>query len=324
MIWLTWRQLRAQAAVTGAALAFLGVLLAVTGPHLADGGDALLGRLTETDQTVYYVVLAAMFVLPAVIGMFWGAPLIARELESGTHRLAWNQSVTRTRWLLTRLSLTGLAAATAAGLASLAVTWWSGPIDRAAAAGGSEGVDPFFPRLHPLVFAARGVVPVGVAVFAFVLGVTLGLLIRRTVPAMATALAVYVGVEFAVPVWIRPQLVPTERTTVPVDGKGPIGVGEDSLRMALDQPGSWITSQETLDASGHVLGSLPSSVTECTPPTPVETCLATLTRQHYRQRITYHPADHFWPLQWAETALYLTLSLALAALCVWWLRRRPA
>ena len=74
-----------------------------------------------------------MLVLPALIGLFWGAPLIARELEAGTHRLVWNQSVTRTRWLAVKLGLLGLAAIAAAGLGSLAVDWWSDPLDKAAA-----------------------------------------------------------------------------------------------------------------------------------------------------------------------------------------------
>ena len=56
-----------------------------------------------------------MLALPALIGLFWGAPLIARELEAGTHRLVWNQSVTRGRWLAVKLGLIGLAAAAATG-----------------------------------------------------------------------------------------------------------------------------------------------------------------------------------------------------------------
>jgi hypothetical protein len=83
-----------------------------------------------------------------------GEPLITLELEAGTHRLVWNQSVTRTRWLAVKLGLIGLAAITAAGLGSLAVTWWSGPIDRTA--GG-------FPRMAPVLFNARGIVPIGYA-----------------------------------------------------------------------------------------------------------------------------------------------------------------
>ena len=58
----------------------------------------------------YFVGGAVLYLFPAVIGAFWGAPLISRELEAGTFRLAWNQSVTRTRWTLVKLALVGLTA----------------------------------------------------------------------------------------------------------------------------------------------------------------------------------------------------------------------
>src|SRR4029453_7285318 len=77
-------------------------------------------------------VTAVVLLLPALIGLFWGAPLLARELEAGTHRLVWNQSITRTRWLAVKLAVTGLAAMTAAGLGSLVVSWWANPIEKAA------------------------------------------------------------------------------------------------------------------------------------------------------------------------------------------------
>jgi hypothetical protein len=56
---------------------------------------------------------------------------VARELETGTYRLAWTQSVTRTRWLAVKLGVVGLTSVAVAGLLSLMVTWWSSPIDRA-------------------------------------------------------------------------------------------------------------------------------------------------------------------------------------------------
>ena len=87
-----------------------------------------------------------MLVVPALIGMFWGAPLIARELETGTYRLAWTQGVTRKRWLAVKLGLVGLASMAVAGLLSLMVTWWSSPLDRVNA-------DPF------TLFDQRGIVP---------------------------------------------------------------------------------------------------------------------------------------------------------------------
>ncbi|GAA4834789.1 hypothetical protein [Kitasatospora terrestris] len=89
MIWLTWRQFRTQAAVVFAAVAALAAALAVTGPQLADlyrtAGSSLVDQIASSDRTLYYTGLLAVLAVPAVIGMFWGAPLVSRELETGTH-----------------------------------------------------------------------------------------------------------------------------------------------------------------------------------------------------------------------------------------------
>ncbi|WP_405530873.1 ABC transporter permease [Streptomyces canus] len=219
MIWLTWRQLRMQTAVVAATPAVLVALLATTGPRLAGlratAGRDLIQQLTSADTTLYFAGAVTVLLVPALLGMFWGAPLVARELESGTHRLAWNQSVTRTRWLLAKFIFTGGTAVAAAGLATLAVSWWSSPIDQAVAAGGSDSTDNFVPHVDPAVFAARGIVPFGYAAFAFVLGVTLGAVIRRTVPAMATTLATSTALQIAMPLWIRPHLATPSTVTVP-------------------------------------------------------------------------------------------------------------
>ena len=119
-----------------------------------------------------------------------GRPLVTRELDAGTHRLAWTHT-TRTRWLVAKLAFVGLAAMAAAGLLSLAVSWWAGPID-AAVASRERHARPRDLRLPADVgeiFDARGIVPIGYAAFAFALGVTVGVLVRRTLPAMAILLA---------------------------------------------------------------------------------------------------------------------------------------
>src|SRR3990170_1245699 len=128
MIWMTWRQLRASAAIVFGALALAAVVLAVTGPQLADlfrvAGEDFFGRLSSdrAKTGVFYAGTALVYAVSAVIGAFWGAPMVAREIEAGTHLLVWNQSITRTRWLATKLGLTALAAA-ASGLIGLALTW---------------------------------------------------------------------------------------------------------------------------------------------------------------------------------------------------------
>lgn len=141
MIWLTWRQFRVQAVAVAGLLAAFAVLLLVTGPHLVtlyrDSGfaachgncGASVGSfltMLNADRPYHLVYLlgaALIVVLPGVIGLFWGAPLIARELETGTFRLAWNQSVTRDRWLTAKLGVLGLASMAAAILLAWACFW---------------------------------------------------------------------------------------------------------------------------------------------------------------------------------------------------------
>lgn len=131
MIRLACLQFRAQAATALAALAALAVVLAVTGPRLTHlyGGVAACTTPSEctaaatalTTKLPFVRVLSALAVLcaPGLIGVFWGAPLITRELETGTLRLAWTQSITRTRWLAVKLALAGLASIATAGLFSV-------------------------------------------------------------------------------------------------------------------------------------------------------------------------------------------------------------
>lgn len=213
MTWLTWRQLRGSVATTAALLLALAAALALTGPGLAaryaagiaectrnDTCDSFYNRFFGGHEFTFLAVSLVVLLLPAVVGVFWGAPMITRELDAGTHLLVWNQSVTRHRWLAVKLGLTVLAAVAAAGLCGLMVTWWSGPLDRSA----SENLAP----MAPLVFGARGILPIAYAAFAVVLGVTAGMLVRRTLPAMALTLAVFAGMQLAVPLAVRPHLMP--------------------------------------------------------------------------------------------------------------------
>jgi hypothetical protein len=347
MIWLTWRQFRGAAAMMAAVLAVLAVVLALTGPGLADdyatgvaactaqpgGCSDFVRRFFRDNQTPFLAVNAVVLVLPALIGLFWGASLITRELEAGTHRLVWNQSITRTRWLAVKLGLTALAAMIAAGLVSLAVTWWSSPIDTAAAND--------FPRMGPVVFGARGIVPIGYSAFAFALGVTVGMLVRRTLPAMAITLAVFVAVQVATPLLVRPHLLPPTRSTIEINdsnlrdfvgGQRASGGGGDGVQVTVHPPdmGAWVLSSRTVDASGHAVDTIPLSTSSgpCAPSGPFEqgisACLAEISRLGYRQQVTYQPSSRFWPFQWYETGINTALALGLVGFCFWRIRRRLA
>ena len=355
MIWLTWRQFRVPAAAIAGALTALALILALTGPGLADeystgiadctaqGGDcsSFVDRFFQDNEGLGFAVTAVVLVLPALIGLFWGAPLIARELEAGTHRLVWNQSVTRTRWLAVKLGLVGLAVIAAAGLATLAVDWWSDPIDNAAAANGSRS------RMEPLLFGARGIVPIAYAAFAFALGVTVGMLVRRTVAAMAITLAVFVAVQIAMPELVRQHLSAPVRSNIDVTSSTFSGIGferDNRVRLEVDDSvkGAWVLSGGTVDSSGRAVRtigphpSLSPNSGPCAPPRGAQAqppagpgkelapCLAEIERLGYRYQVAYHPAGRFWPFQWYETGIYFALALGLAGVCFWRIRHRFA
>jgi hypothetical protein len=329
MIWFTWRQFRTQTWITVGGLAVLGVLLVITAGSIADAynaanlagcgsncTDAIDSFLQDvssgTSGTVYDLATPTMYLVPALIGIFWGAPLIAREIESGTHRLAWNQSVTRTRWLVTKLGIVGGASVATVGVLSWAITTWAHRIDEA------NG-----DRIKPLLYGARGVVPISYTLFAFILGVTAGMLIRRTVPAMAATLAVYIGAVAAMPLWIREHLTSAVHATPAFDLSSMYGLGlrpDGTLRVFSKGPSeAWVLSNHVVTSTGQVISANPQY---CSPSKSPEACQQWLGTLGLRQDLTYHPDSHFWSLQWAEAGIFLGIALLLAGFCFWWIRQR--
>jgi hypothetical protein len=346
MMWLTWRQFRAQALAAAAALAVLAIILVITGLRLAHlyGASGIPGcqvhgdcaalvsnftsevRASAIDTALSDLGIGLLLVTPAIIGVFWGAPLITREIETGTFRLAWNQSVTRTRWLAIKLGLIGLASMATAGLLSLMVTWWASPIDRVTGLPDGRNGPPAFTRFAPVLFATRGITPIGYAAFAFALGVTAGVLIRRTVPAMATTLAVFAAVAIVMPLWIRPHLaapahVSTALTSASIDEWSTSGNGGHmSVGGIVNLPGAWVISKQTLTPAGQEFtGPAPHACMSSS--STGSACLTSLSGLHLRQQVTYQPASRYWAFQWYETAIFVMLALALAGLCIWWIRR---
>jgi hypothetical protein len=346
MIWLTWRQFRGPALAVLAGLAVFGIALAVTGPRLAQeyhlsGLAACTGgtdcgsapqlfsfqvKRTGIDVPLYFLGVALTYLIAAVIGMFWGAPLVARELESGTFRLAWTQGVTRTRWLAVKLTLVGLAAMTGTGLLSLAVTWWSRPIDRASALPAADAGLALPDRFAPLIFGSRGIAPIGYAAFAFLLGVAAGVTLRRTVPAMAFTLAVLAGVQVLVPAVLRGHYqAPAVSTTALVltpDRPQSLQLRDGKLTVVapVTMPGAWITSVRTVDSAGRT--AVPAIPPACADPAgTLAECDEAINALRLRQRVAYHPAGRFWAFQWYELGLYLALTTLLVAVCVRRIRR---
>jgi hypothetical protein len=344
MIWLTWRQFRVQAIVAAAILVSAATALLVTGPRLAglydsaglpscrSHGDCpaaasrfLTEALSAPYRQVYLLMVLFMLVLPALIGMFWGAPLIAREIETGTFRMAWNQSITRRRWVTVKVGLVGLAAAATAGLLTLGLTWWVSPVYRAVAVSGANA--PLeLGRFTLPIFDGQGLVPLAYAAFAFLLGATVGVFIRRTIPAMAVTLAVFAVVQVVWGGWIRPHLIAPLHAvysiaSVALQSLGS-GQGEHLFLTAGGRSGEWILGSHPVNAAGHAVRYVPAACQNAFGgPDSFQHCLS---RAGIKLAVTYQPASRFWDFQLVETGIFLGFALLLGWLCVTRVSRRLA
>ncbi len=329
MIWVTWRQHRREllvlALVLGAIAAYLihyGLAEYAAYYHVANGisvatcqqqhrQDALCDALSTDFYDTYsndLVSLIALILLPVLVGMFLGAPLVARELEHGTHRLVWTQSVTRLRWLLVKVGAQVGATLLLFAALSLIVRWWIGPFNL------TNG--PF-----GQYYDITGIVPLAYLAYALALAIAAGAFLRRTVPAMFATLVGYLAVRIPIGVWARPQFVP------------PLSVTWDPyIVLPKSNPGNqdWTLYFGFVDQSGqHV--SPPQVYNTCspagTPPvdyTPGSSFTACTHAHGWIETAIWQPADRYWLFQGIESAIFLGLAAVLLGLAIWWVRRRLA
>jgi hypothetical protein len=315
MAWVTWRQNRIQLIAGGAVLFAIALLAAATGPGIREAFDQqdlttclppatrsgcdIIVRHFQTEHDTLALVARYLVFLPALIAVFVGAPLLARELEHGTYRLAWTQGVTRRRWLLSQTLL--LAAATMVGalVVSAIVMWWRLPFDRL------EG------RMSPNRFEIEGIVVPAYAVFALALGVFCGALLKRIVPAMTLALAVFVAVRLAVSNFLRPRYLPPEHDTA---------TGLTPSTHAHD----WVLSNSLVDAVGRQISAARENLA-------IEHAQAArLDAQEYllslgwRRAVSFQPSDRFWTFQAIEAAIFVGLAAAIVLVTLRLVQRTPA
>jgi hypothetical protein len=356
VIRFAWIQTRSQTVVVAAGVALVAIVAVLSGPHLghlyaAAAADCraqqnCVGRLnpfSNNDCALYGALGALVVVLPGIVGLFWGAPLVARELESGTYRLAWTQSVERRRWLGAKLAVVGLASVAAAGLLSLAVSWSARSIDLAKA-------DQF------RYFDQRYVVPIGYAAFAFALGVVVGLLARRVLPALATTLVAFVAGRYAVERWVRSHLVAATHTAVGLHDASNLGFtvqpGQPGMVVfqaeAPNIQNAYVLSAQIVDKAGHPVsaaalhgfitqhcptiaqsalgsGPAPAGAEARGPASPIafNACIDRLSAV-YHQSVAYIAPDKYWTVQWLEMTLFVVAALILMGIAIWLIKRTPS
>jgi hypothetical protein len=293
MFWLTVRQHRMQLLVTTAILAAIGAILlvhaVVTSNAMAGLSGEALDLLLHERVTMLHDLVTWLPAAPALIGIFWGAPLLAREVENGTHVLAWTQSVTRRRWLLVKLAVLA-AAVTLSGLALGVMT--------AAWLDTFEGTEFAYRFGDYGMFAVSGVAAAGWWLFAFMLGTAAGALTRKLLPAMAITLAVFFVVLFFL-FDLRETYATPERLVLPAAMPMPVPEGD-----AMPVDSNWIAPDGT-ELAGEVPG--------CARLAP-SAYLACVEEKGYGTVLYLQPADRYWRFQWTEAGVLAAGAILLAGL----------
>ena len=312
MNWLLWRQHRSQGLVTGVVLGLFAVAVVLTGVHMAhvyddsvrtctaNGTCGLVGNLFQGYGAIVDVVHLSIAV-PVLLGVILGATLIGRETEHATNVLVWTQSITRRRWLFTKVAFALVATIITSAAVTALVTWWS------ATPNALDGN-----RFEGAQFDTQNVLPIAFALFAVALGIAAGSLFRRSLPALAATVGVYAAVRVVVSVYVRPHFMNAITRVFPMGGDSPV------------PSGSWTVRDDLVGPSGRSVNgrfSLPSSCGSAVSRSGADRCLQ---RLGYHQVVTYHPPSQYWRFQWMEAGLFVGLAAVLVVFALVYTLRRDA
>lgn len=335
MIWLTWRQHRRQLLYTALALLVVAAVMLPTGlamhhtftnsglaACLASVGTAQVvsangpdcSRLSESFGNQYssLTFIGVLFViLPVFLGIFLGAPLVAREVEHGTHRLVWTQGISRRRWALVKIGLLGGVTLVLAAAYAFGMTWWFTPL-----------VDNGGGRLGLISFDVQGIAPIAYTLFAVSVGVYAGTVFKRVLPAMGSTLGAFVVIRGLIEGLARSHYLSPVAASMPVTG--------------IDQfnrfSGAWVYQQGIVNATGRLVQSNASMScgnelakaakgVNVTPDCGGDLVSQGLGPAPFSNWMQYQPGDRFWDFQGIESGIFLGLTVLLIVLAVRRVRR---
>ncbi|MER7048476.1 ABC transporter permease [Streptomyces jumonjinensis] len=304
LVWLMLRQHRVMLLMV-TALTVLGALwivyqrgVALDAVHAAGWPEKPAAELSQRVLTPIQDRIGtmgfALSMLPIVLGVFCGAPLIAADQEQGTAQLVTTQSVPRRRWLAHKLGI-GLIVALAPTvvLGFLHLWWW-------------RAVSPFGDRnwLQGSVFDNTGPMLAALTLLTVVAGITIGLLARRVLLAMVVTFVFAVVSQLAW-TWVPAMLATPHRASYPLNGDYPSGL---TTAVEVD---NWVST-----ASGELFG-----FGTCIEEKKYEACLAD--KGIVNRTIEYFSYDQMAVMQWTGAGILTAVSVSLIAFVVVRVGRRP-
>jgi ABC-type transport system involved in multi-copper enzyme maturation permease subunit len=278
MMWVAWRVQRLQYLVAMGVALVIGLWLALSGLN----GNSSWAQSSSTGDII---ILTS---LPGLFGLALGASVVADEYRRGTNRLAWSQSISRTRWIANKLAVGTVVVCGLTGLLAPLIGWWSNALHL--------GLE-----VQPKLFGITGVAIVGYAFFSFMLGTALGAIIHRPGWAFAAGVPIFALVRILVGA-VRPTLVSPVALVEPIQGS---------------QPNGWVINYgyvpigRTTPAAGQMWSTLSQQAGACfdrDASSASQTHCALVAHLHWVWQ--YQSEGHFWSLQLAETAIFVVAAFA--------------
>ena len=296
--WITWRQHRTSLVVVAGLIASTAVTIWLSSfNHHWHTARVYAAGLDQTGPALpNQVVVGAMVLLPVVAGLVLGAPLLAHESESGSVRFTWTQQVGQGALLTVKATSIGAGLAIAATGLGLEYDWWA---TRKIVLAGDWATVQF--SFHPLPYA-------GWAVFAFSLGVLLGAVTRRTVPALVGTFVGYTIVFALDNGFGQQRYLPPLRRAVPQGAEGGINLHLSPGRYGtvyLDGGWEWPDGKQLSNAQ-------------------TDRSFTWMAQHHVLYWASYQPSNRYYLFQFLGFGYFLLLSGLLVVAAVALIRRRSA
>jgi hypothetical protein len=329
MNWFVLRQYRKQFMLFGLILTVFTIFTILTGNHFwheyqqfqitcrlnpatpscNDPGTIFSGAYGATLRLIFVTSLG----VPLLLGLFLGSPLLSKEYEEGTNKLVWTQSVSRRKWLTTKLAWALVFAALYSLAISLLASWWARTPNALEHS-----------RFNAGQFDVQGVMPLVYAVFFTAIGFTMSAWFRKTMIALAVTLGLFIAFQASFAEWVRPHYM------TPITVTSPMGPSAVDSKIPT---GAWMLRRDIVDKSGKVIGDIfPAAPQQCqqiiqqqNPPgsgsgirvksapgagDPIDACL---NQAGFHQIASYQPGYRYWDFQRIETGIYVGMAAVAVA-----------
>ncbi|MFD7621902.1 ABC transporter permease [Streptomyces sp. NPDC059802] len=299
--WLVVRQHRASMIAVLAMTALGALWIVYQRGQMHDALVAVGWPKKPLDQSMssggLMLTVNALSALPVVLAVFLGATLISTDQEHGTAQLVTTQSVSRRRWLTTKLFWCYLMVTVCGVGLSVLFTWWWEPYRSAFSFVWYSG--PVFDNTGPVLPA--------LCLFLTAAGITIGLLLRRVLMSMVVTFGFAVAVEVA---WglVRESLASPRMINYPLNANPPAEL-DDMYEMDR-----WVSSSDgTLFGYFHCSGlKTEAAANACVKENGIVDNV-----------VKYLGYDQMSAMQWTGAGFLLLGTIALTVFTLWWTSRRP-